>query len=154
MGQYSDELRNLDSLFQQAPEPDQPVPDGTYQAAILATHIIRSKNNPNLLFLKLECGIESGDQDGQTVEILQALNPEDTKRLTFLKRFLRRLGYDEATLSGLDDWLPRLIGRMYEIQIKTNGQYQNIYINRRLDVSRLPTQSTSSSEELPDDLPF
>lgn len=147
MGQYFDELQDMDTAFQAAPEPDAPIPDGTYTALILNPSIIRSKNDPSLLFLKLEMGIEGGPQDGQTVDVIQALNPSDQKRVLYLKRFLRTLGYDQPTLSALEDWMPQLIGRAYEIVVKTNGQYQNIYINRRVE-------SPKAGAELPDDLPF
>ena len=149
MAQFAEELQEMDAIFQGAPEPDAPIPDGTYEAAILNPSIIRSKNDPSLLFVKLEMGIEGGDHDGQTVNVIQALNPADQKRVFYLKRFLRTLGYDEPTLSPLEEWLPALIGRAYEIVVKTNGQYQNVYINRRVE-----TAHEVADREMPDDLPF
>lgn len=149
MGQFHEELQEMDTMFQAAPEPNAPMEDGTYTAIVVNPSIIRSKNDPSLLFLKLELGIEGGTHDGQTVDVIQALNPSEQKRVLYLKRFLRTLGYDAPTLSGLDDWIPTLIGRSYEIVIKTNGQYQNIYINRRVESKTPPADG-----ELPDDLPF
>lgn len=152
MGQFSEELQEMDMLFQAAPEPDAPIEDGTYTAVILNPSIIRSKNDPSLLFFKLELGIEGGTADGQTVDVIQALNPAEQKRVLYLKRFLRTLGYDESTLSGLEEWMSTLIGHYYEIVVKTNGQYQNIYINRRVE----PKASAHEElpEHLPDDMPF
>ncbi len=150
MGKYADELRDLDALFRQAPEPDAPIPDGIYTGQLIIAEIVRGKTDPSQLFLRVELGILGGSQDGQVASLLQPLTVTEPKRVLFLKRLLRTLGYDEPGLSALEDWLPSIIGRTYEVQVKTNGQYTNVYINRRV----LHPDGDGSTVDLPDPLPF
>ncbi len=149
MGKYTDELRDLDEVFQHTPEPDAPLPDGLYIGEVINAEIIRGKTDPSHLFLRLELGIIGGPADGQMTSLLQALTVTEPKRVLFLKRLLRTLGYDEPVLSALEDWLPTTIGRTYEVQIRTNGQYTNVYLNRRVPRPGAPTDG-----DLPDHLPF
>lgn len=145
---FREELMEWDDDFRRAPEPDEPLPDGTYTAQLLTADIVRGKNDPALLYLKCEFGVAGGEQDGRTTSVLQALNPGEAKRMAFTKRFLRTLGYDAPSLAALEDWLPHAVGCGYEIQVKTNGQYVNVYVNRR---APLPDEA---SPAFPDDLPF
>lgn len=151
MGKFTDELRDLDSLFGTAPEPDVNgvgVPDGIYRASLITADIIRGTQNPEDLFLKCDFGVEGGVADGNMIHLLQRLTVTENTRMNFLKRLLRTLGYEEDSLSGLEDFLGSALGRYYEVKVATKGQYTNIYVNRQM-----PNPSETPSD-FPDGLPF
>ena len=145
MGKFTDELAEMDAEFANAAEPDAPLPDGRYTAQLITCEIVRGTTNTSSLFLACDFDVKGGDHDGTLAHVLQALNPTEEKRLAFTKRFLRTLGYQGGNLSGIEDWIPTVIGHTYEIQAKTNGQYQNIYVNRRV---------VGGDDLPPGDLPF
>lgn len=147
MGKFTDELRDLDSLFGTTPEPDisgAGVPDGIYTTALITADIIRGTQNPEDLFLKCEFGVEGGASDGNMIHLLQRLTVTENNRMSFLKRLLRTLGYEEDSLSGLEDFLTKALGRYYEVKVATKGQYTNIYVNRQMP----------NPNDFPDGLPF
>jgi hypothetical protein len=148
MGIFSEELNEWDEAFADALEPDAPVPDGTYTAQLITADIVRGTQEMSRLYLSCDFGIQGGPHDGQVAHVLQVLNPDDPKRMTFTKKFLRTLGYDGGNLSGAEAWVPTVLGHTYEIQAKTNGSYHNIYVNRRVP-------GTAVVDDLPPgDLPF
>lgn len=129
--QYANELSEYDGVFLDAPDPDAPVPDGRYEALVMEAAIVRGVKDPSALFLKLS--VEIPALGGATLSNLFALSTHDTKRMAITKRVLRRLGYTQDLLSLLEDALPTFEGRAVEIEVRTNGQYQNLFVIRRLE---------------------
>lgn len=145
---YYRELAEYDARFREVPEPDAKLGDGVYVASLLNFEIVRGKTDPDALYLKCIFGVEVGPEQGQVTSTLQALNPSESKRWIFTKRFLRTLGFESPALSDLEAWLPTAIGRFYEIAVKTKGQYTDVYVNRRLD------PAVTGDEGLPEELPW
>ena len=126
------------------------MPDGKYTALVTESAIIRGTKDPEDLFVRIGFDVVGGPADGRSTDILQRLTVTEEKRVAFLKKFLRNLGYDAPSLSALEAWLPTLVGKGFELVVKTNGQYQNTYINRRVEI---PSDGTTGTP-LPDNLPF
>lgn len=133
MGAYDAELAEYDQDFAAAQEPGQPLPEGLYAAVVDDAYIVRGQKDPSALFLKVEMTVVDGDETGHATELFQRVNDPEPKKMGFAKRLLRTLGYEEPGLRGLEDWLALLPGRVYQIQVKVNGQYTNTYVQKRLE---------------------
>jgi hypothetical protein len=145
--QYANELSEYDGAFLDAPDPDAPVPDGRYEARVTEATIVRGVKDPSQLFFKLT--VEIPALAGATTSNLFPLTTADAKRMAVTKRLLRRLGYTHDLLSLLEDALPTFEGRLVEIEVRSNGNFQNVFVIRRLE--RLAEDTASPFEG---DMPF
>jgi hypothetical protein len=155
---YTDELRDYDRLWQETPEPDAPLPDGTYATLLTDAEILRGKQDPGQLFLRLEF---TTLEDERMVSILITLTSDDAKRMAFTKRTLRRMGFEASRLSDLPEVIGGWVGLPFEVAVSTKNGYRNVYVNRRLDPAMLPQRApqavsppAGADVPLPDDLPF
>lgn len=135
------DLSQFDADFESAPEPtafDGKVPEGKYIARVERAYFKNSKssNQPMLAWeLKITGEANPGrslHQDdagsaaiGRTVYRNNMLSTADN--LGWVKKDLRTCGISITRLSELK--LDNLIGLELEIQIKHNGQNQNVYLN-------------------------
>lgn len=131
--------------------PDTPtfdrLPDGRYQVIITGTGIERSKTSGRLQ-LRWEFTVVGGPHKNRRVWNYHGLDHADS--LPYLKRDLAAAGLELGRLSDLPRRLTELDGVMLEVQLKTRGEYQNVYINKRLS-DNLPQTFDNFRE---DDVPF
>lgn len=105
------------------------LPDGNYQVAVDSTYIEESQNGRVLW--KTTFKILTGDYQGRLIFLTHAI--DDPDRLQFVKQDCYRLGFPITKLSDLPDVLEQMLDVRVEVRLKTNGEYQNCYIQKRLD---------------------
>jgi hypothetical protein len=110
-------------------------PDGTYQAALEIFRLERAKD-------------EEGNRTGAPVLVwgFRIVGPKCVGRMTWhrnqmatdvniswLKADLETAGLKLERLSELPEHLEELIGAVFEVTVRTKGEYTNTYINSRVD---------------------
>lgn len=115
-----------------------PVPDGKYQVAVEKVEITRSKaaGNPMLKWcLKIIAPRFIG-------RLLWRNNMMVTKEnIRWLKTDLHTCGLELQKLSELPANLEKLLDVKLEVTKRTRGDYENIYINQRLELGDGPSDS-------------
>lgn len=106
------------------------LPDGNYQVSLDSTLIEKSKDGSKVLW-KITFKVLTGSQNaGKLIFYTSVLN--DAERLQYIKQDCYRLGFPIAKLSDLPKQFERMLDIKVEVQLKTKGEYQNCYIQKRL----------------------
>lgn len=142
------DLSEYETAYAEAPEPEakaamDPVPDGDYQVIVDRVELKdSSKGNPMLSWgLKILGPTQKG-------RFLWHRNMFSTaSNLRFLKQDLSICGVVLERLGTLDVRLKDLLDVKLEVTVKTKGEFQNIYFNRRI------TDSVAEAAEQ-GDMPF
>lgn len=118
------DLSQFDADFEAAEEPtayDGKVPEGKYVARIERAYF-RSAKSTGAPMLSWELQVLGPSQEGKRLFRNNMLN-----RMEWVKKDLRTCGIQIARLSELD--LNDLIGLEMDVQVKHNGDNQNVYLN-------------------------
>lgn len=152
------DLAQFDDDFAEAPveekEFEEP-PDGKYQVLVDKVEMTRSKER-NLPMLKWQLKILGPRCTGRYLFRNNVIaSPENVK---WLKNDLATCGMDVAglKLSELPNRLGELLDVTLEVQKKTNGEYTNVYLNRRIQIDVPPEHAASRNTDdgSADVLPF
>jgi hypothetical protein len=151
------DLAQFDDDFAGAPveekEFEEP-PDGKYQVLVDKVEMTRSKER-NLPMLKWQLRILGPRCAGRFLFRNNMIaSPENVK---WLKNDLATCGMDvgELKLSDLPNRLGELLDVTLEVQKKTNGEYTNVYLNRRIQIDVPPEHAAGRASGGSDDvLPF
>jgi hypothetical protein len=127
------DLSHLDEAYDKAPleTGSGNVPDGKYTAKVARAFIAESKRSGDPM-LKWELTIIAGDYEGRKLFRNNMLANEEN--LKFLKKDLNTCGMTLNRLSELGNRTEELLDIVVEVQKKTNGEYENVYLNKRIDV--------------------
>lgn len=106
------------------------LPDGIYQVLLDSTLIDESKEGGKVLW-KITFKVLTGQHAGRLIFYTNVLNDPD--RLQYVKQDCYRLGFPIARLSDLPRQFEQMLDLKVEVRLKTNGEYQNCYIQKRLD---------------------
>ncbi len=107
------------------------VPDGTYQARISAAGVNRAKTSGRLQTV-LQFTIAAGKYKGRKIYKRDGL--ETPENISWLKGMLKTLGTKvPSKIMNLPKTLEKLEDELCVIQVKTNGQFTNIYIQKKID---------------------
>lgn len=137
LSQFDDEFRKHTGSLGQKP---QPLPDGRYQVLAENVEVTESKTS-GAPMLKWTFRVTSPQSYAN--RILWKNTVISQKTLGIIKDDLKTCGLDLGGLSELPQRLGELLDVPLEVTKRTNGEYENIYFNRRLD-----------QESEVDDLPF
>jgi len=125
LSQWDDDYQNADG---KGGDYDS-VPDGKYVVAVEKAQLARTKSDKPML--KMQLRISGPTQAGRVLfknsMIATAQNVE------FLKRDLVACGVDLVKLSDLPGRLEELLDITLEVRKVTKGEYENVYIQKRLD---------------------
>ncbi len=130
------------------------VPDGRYQARIDDVYVHRSKNSSRLQ-IAWNLVITSGQYANRHLYRYTGLETPDN--LKFLKQDLFRCGLEVPKLSDLPRQLPKLRDYVIEVQVKTKGEYQNIYINKLVSKANQGSKNARNNGDFnfnDDEVPF
>ncbi len=130
------------------------LPDGKYQVAVEEVSLEYSKasNRPQV---KWKLRVLVGEYKGHPIYRYNGI--ENYDQVTYLKKDLHTCGLDLEKLSDLEDRMYELIGVTLEVQLKTKGEFQNCYFNKRLNLSAPVSGERVASDiakSLDDDVPF
>lgn len=130
------DLSQFDDAFEDAtvePMENEEPPDGKYQVFVEKVSIGNAKTSGNPM-LKWQFRIIGPRAQGRCLFKNNVL--ASAENVKWLKKDLDAAGMDVATLklSDLPNRLEELLDRQLEIQKKTNGEYTNVYINRRISI--------------------
>lgn len=108
-------------------------PDGKYQVAVEKVELAKAKTSGNTL-LKWQLRIIGPRCRGRCLFRNNVI--ATAENVKWLKKDLDAAGMEVSgmKLSDLPDRLKELLDVTLEVQKKTNGEYTNVYINRRLDI--------------------
>lgn len=127
-------------------------PDGKYQVVVDRVELARSQTSGNLM-LKWQLKILGPKCVGRYLFRNNMIATADN--LKWLKTDLATCGMDVNTLklSDLPNRLGELLDLTLEVQKKNNGQYTNVYLQRRIQVD-VPPGFTGDRQGAQDDMPF
>jgi hypothetical protein len=125
------DLSSLDDEFAAAPRRERfaAVPDGKYEVLVEAVELVTSKQAGHPM-LKWRLRILGPEHAGRLLwrhNVLVSGNG-----LVWAKSDLLACGIELERLSDLPDQLQRLLGLHLEVSKRTQGEYESIYINRRV----------------------
>jgi len=133
MNNWESLLATMDEQWQAIevdPSGNVRLPDGNYQVNLEETYIDESKDGQKILW-KVTFKVLNGQHQGRLIFLTHVLNDPD--RLQYVKQDCYRLGFPIAKLSDLPAVFEKMLDLKVEVKLKTNGEYQNCYIQKRLD---------------------
>jgi hypothetical protein len=137
------EDRNFESL-----------PESKYKTSIEEVYLTRSQNSGNLI-LKWKLRIVDSQYEGRILwQNNVILPPKHDKYLECLKRLKQNLnicGLRLKVLSNLQKNLYKLINTKIEVTKRTNGDYDNVYFNKRIMIENEVNDYNKTAN---DDIPF
>jgi hypothetical protein len=142
-----DKLKDMDEQFASAPDSDDvKLPDGVYASVVESVEIGESDKGDVVVIIHVV--ITGGPHDGRKQQRRHYL--DGAEKVAWLKKDLVRMGVDVASmrLSDLPGIVDELAGIAVEVKLLTKGQYQNLYIQRRLGAAE------KAAEKKQDDFPF
>jgi hypothetical protein len=145
------DLTQFDDDYSAAPAPesnDSKVPEGKYVAKIerVLFRNAKSSGRPMLSWeLKI---VEGASSVGRKVFRNNLL--DSPERLGWVKKDLRTCGIEVVKLSELN--LDELLDRELEVQVKHNGDNQNVYLNRLVSLGGERASGAASVTD--DEIPF
>jgi hypothetical protein len=147
MSEFEFDLSQFDDEYAAAPveRENDPIPDGKYQVSVHKVELARSKQTDQPM-LKWQLKILAPRYAGRIIFRNNML--ASAENIKWLKQDLFTCGLELAKLSELPDRLTDLLDVGLEVTVKTKGEYSNVFLNRRLDLS------TASAAAEMDMLPF
>lgn len=148
---YADEgvdLADFDAPYTGAEQPTdgyEDVPDGQYQARIEKMELTRSKKS-NEPMIKWTLRIIGPTHQNR---LLWRYTVIKNDRLGYIKKDLYTCGVELSKFSDLPKHFDRMLDTMLDITVQKRGEFQNIYLNRRV-----VTQDQSPGQAYNDDIPF
>lgn len=127
---FGAELAAFDADFAKAPADggDGKIPDGKYQMRVQDASMTRAQTS-GAPMLKLKLRVEGPTLVGRIVWRNSVIAAD---KIEYLKRDLSRLGLALAKLSDLPAQIGNVKGVLVEVTAKTNGEFQNYYIDKRV----------------------
>lgn len=154
MSEYDDfsDLNELEPAWVSAPEdPNEPIPDGTYQVRIERFELTRTKKT-NVPMINWVFEVLGPTCEGRKLFDHQVIHGKDAdekrRRLSFVKQRLHVLGCVPEKLGDLADenFRALLIDRCVELTVKTkesgDNVQQNIYFRKALELSDVSPKMT------------
>ena len=124
----------------------EPVPDGKYQVNVDQVELVRAKNSGKAM-LKWTLRILAPRCRGRLLWRNNMIASREN--LKWLKTDLHTCGMDLEKLSDLYKHVGQLRGIKLEVSKRTNGEYENVYINRRLVIEdEREAGETAAQDEL------
>ena len=147
MSEFDFDLSQYDDEYAAAPteNPNDPVPDGKYQAVVHKVELARSKQNDTPM-LKWQLRIIAPHSVGRFIFRNNMLG--NAENIKWLKQDLFTCGLELEKLSDLPNRLEDLLDVAIEVTVKTKGEYSNVFINRRLDADMEGGDPTAGMDPL------
>ena len=123
----------------------EPVPDGKYQVNVDQVELVRSKSSGNPM-LKWTLRILAPRFRGRLLWRNSIIASREN--LKWLKTDLHTCGLDLEKLSDLYKHLGELTGVKLEVTKRTNGDFENVYFNRRLVIEDDENSKTGAQDAL------
>lgn len=125
--------------------------DSIYQVKLDKIYFRKVKEKFKLV---IEFEVISGTYINRT--IWKWCQMETEQNLDFLTNDLRKLGIKKFSWSTVEKQFPNVLDHTYEVELKTSGNFQNVYIKKEIKVTSSNSQKKSSSiyNTSEDDIPF
>ncbi len=146
------DLTNFEDDYTEAEVEDrefEPVPDGKYQVNVDQVELVRAKSSGNPM-LKWTLRILAPRFRGRLLWRNNIIASREN--LKWLKTDLHTCGLDLEKLSELSQYLGQLTGVKLEVTKRTNGEYENVYFNRRLVIEDGQEAPKTAAQDA--DIPF
>lgn len=142
------DLADFDTPYTGADAPTdgyEDVPDGQYQARIEKMELTKSKKSGDPM-IKWTLRIVGPTSQNR---LLWRYTVIKSDRLGYIKKDLHTCGVKLAKFSDLPQHFDKMLDTMLDITVQKRGEFQNIYLNRRI-----VTQDQPQSPAYNDDIPF
>ena len=151
-----DQLNKYEEAFQKAEVKEdtggfQKLPDGRYKVKINRAAVEENKNSGNPQ-MKWEFIVVEGNYEGRCIWRVSQLDAAE--RVGWLKQDLYNLGYKLESLTELKSTLEKTIDQIIEVNLKTKGEHQNVYINSVNVDAPVEQEKAGRAPLKDDDLPF
>jgi hypothetical protein len=126
------------------------LPDGTYQAKVTSAGVSRSKAGRLQVFYYFK--VVAGKMKGRSIGKFDGI--ETPENISWLKSTLKTLGVNvPKNILVLPKILEKLEDELAVIQVKTNGEFTNVYITKKIDKldDGIDDDDTEDEEEVEDD---
>jgi len=134
------DLSRFDDVYASAPSEEVDVPDGKYDVTIEKVELTCSQSSGNPM-LKWTLRILDPDYAGRKLWRNNVIVTEEN--VGWLKRDLKKCGLTLEKFSDLPNRLAELLDINLVVTKKTNGEYMNVYFNRRLADNELPASPST-----------
>ena len=128
------DLATFDEEFEGAPVEDsgfEPLPDGKYQVAVERVELVRSRaGNPMRKWTLRVLGPQCQGRLLWRNSVIAS-----TENLKWLKTDLHTCGIALGKLSELPTRLPELLDIHLEVTKRTRGEYESVYLNKRIEAA-------------------
>ncbi len=125
------------------------VPDGTYQVNVKKAELTRSKSSETPM-LKWTLEILAPKHKGRLLFRNNMI--ETPENIKWLKTDLHTCGLDLKKLSDLPANLEKLLDVKLEVTKRTRGEYENVFLNRRIVIEgggRPPSRTGRRGDDVP-----
>ena len=142
------DLASFDQPYHGAEAPEEgyeDVPDGKYQARIEQMEITRSKNSGDPM-IKWTLRIVGPSYQNRLLWRYTVIKNE---RMGYIKKDLYTCGVELKKFSDLPSHFDRMVNTMLDITVQKRGEFQNIYLNRKI-----VTQDAPMGQAYDDDIQF
>lgn len=123
------------------------IDDGRYMASITDADVDESKSS-NRLQVMLEFTIQDGEFDKKTKRSYYGLDTEIGIQIVI--NTLLKLGIEIEDPTNLEDDIKQVIGKLCKIQLKTKGEFQNVYILKVLGDAPVEDKAPSQAVDEPE----
>lgn len=143
------DLATLDSDYDKSKAPESnrdPIPDGKYQVNVEKAELTRSKSTGNPM-LKMTLKILAPSHVGRLLWHNNMFTTSDS--LGWLKKDLLTCGMVLEKLSDLERRLHEIVDIKLEVYKKTNGEIENVYLNKRIYLNEGELAGSAPSGDVP-----
>ena len=144
------DLADFEETFTGAEKPDgdfPELPDGHYQANLERIELTRSKNSGEPM-IKWTLRIIGPTHRGRMLWRYNVIK-HDPQRMGYIKKDLFTCGIELEKFSDLPNRFDEMINTKLEITVQKKGEFQNIYLNRRIVTEEPATQQQYDKDLIP-----
>ena len=125
------------------------IPDGSYQTRLEKIYFDNINEK-----LKIIAVFEIVADEYESRAIWKFINLETKENLNYAALDMRRLGVKKDFIwSKLPEFFPDLLDNHYQVTLKTKNDFQNVYINKKIDLDDVA--ESNPGDDIPkDDTPF
>ena len=110
------------------------VPDGKYVVRVEKC-VRKSTKAGDKEMIAWDFVVTEGEHAGRHIFNNRVINPANPEQsMSFIKTDFDRIGLGEE--SNLQDAIQKSLDRVIEVQVKTNGQYTNVYVNKLIGAGK------------------
>jgi hypothetical protein len=135
-------MSNVNDLWKSEPTPEVSsggeLPDGKYTVKVNACVEKETKETGKPMIAWDMVVVEGQPYARKHVFMNRVLDAERKESIGWAKSDFKKIGIDADALPDIQSCCTAALDRVIEIQVKTRGEYTNVYVNKMVDVADTP----------------